>query len=122
LETDGTLKTLHRFSVGEDGCGPETGLIDVSGTLFGTTTEGGANLCVTAYVPTSCGVLYQISKTGVYSVVHSWNGTDGGEALDELTKGSDGSVYGVTAAGGTGGGACVNNNPSGCGVIFKYTP
>jgi uncharacterized repeat protein (TIGR03803 family) len=122
LETDGTVNALHRFSSGPGGYSPETGLIDVGGTLYGTTTEGGANVCVTAYVPTSCGVLYQISNTGVYSVVHSWNGTDGGAPQDELTKGKDGSIYGVTKFGGTGTGYCVNNNPSGCGVIFKYTP
>jgi uncharacterized repeat protein (TIGR03803 family) len=124
LEGDGTLKVLHHFDAadGAEGCDTETGLIDMGGTLYGTTTEGGASVCVTAYVPSSCGVLYQISNTGVYTVVHSWNGTDGGGAQDEMTKGSDGSVYGITKFGGTGGGACVNNNPSGCGVIFKYTP
>ena len=122
LEGDGTLKVLHHFSNGEDGCRPATGLIDVGGTLYGTTTEGGANVCVTGYTPTSCGVLYQISKTGVYTVVHSWDGTDGGSPLDELTKGTDGSIYGITTVGGTGGGYCVNSNPSGCGVIFKYAP
>jgi uncharacterized repeat protein (TIGR03803 family) len=122
LEIDGTLKALHRFSSGPGGYSPETGLIDVGGTLYGTTTEGGANVCVTAYTPTSCGVLYQISNTGVYTVVHSWDGTDGGGPLDELTKGTDGNIYGITTVGGTGGGYCVNSNPSGCGVIFKYTP
>ena len=122
LEADGTAKALHHFSLGAGGCSPQTGPIDLGGTIYGATTEGGANVCVTAYTPTSCGVLYQISKTGVYTVVHSWNGTDGGSPQDELTKGADGSIYGITTVGGTGGGACVNNNPSGCGVIFKYTP
>jgi uncharacterized repeat protein (TIGR03803 family) len=122
IEADGTLKVLHHFLSGEGGCGPATGLIDLGGTLYGTTAEGGENVCVTAYAPSSCGVLYQISNTGVYTVVHSWNGTDGGYPQDELTKGNDGSVYGITQFGGTGTGSCVNNNPSGCGVIFKYTP
>jgi uncharacterized repeat protein (TIGR03803 family) len=120
LEADGTLKALHHFEPGTSGCAPATGLVDLDGALYGTTTEGGENVCVTAYVPTSCGVLYQISKTGAYSVAHSWTGTDGGGAQDELTKGNDGSIYGITKFGGTG--SCVNNNPSGCGVIFKYTP
>ncbi|HUA15016.1 MAG TPA: choice-of-anchor tandem repeat GloVer-containing protein [Verrucomicrobiae bacterium] len=120
LEADGTLKALHHFEPGTSGCAPATGLIDMNGTIYGTTTEGGDEACLTSYQPHSCGVLYQISKTGVYTVVHSWNGADGASPQDELTKGNDGNVYGITKSGGIYTGYCVDSD--GCGVIFRYTP
>jgi hypothetical protein len=115
LETDGTVKVLHRFQDGAGGCNPQTGLIDLGGTIYGTTAEGGDLSC--GYQNSGCGTLFQISNTGAYTVVHTWNGTDGGSPQDELTKGNDGSVYGITKGGGTG--ECEGY---GCGVIFKYTP
>jgi uncharacterized repeat protein (TIGR03803 family) len=42
VTTSGTEKVLHRFN-GTDGASPLAGLIDVSGTLYGTTLEGGSN-------------------------------------------------------------------------------
>jgi uncharacterized repeat protein (TIGR03803 family) len=121
IESDDTAKALHHFSGGAGGCSPQTGLIDLGGTLYGTTAEAGDLSC--GYENTGCGVLYQISKTGAYSVVHTWTGPDGGVPQDELTKGTDGSIYGITKAGGTGSAnLCEDNFPSGCGVIFKYTP
>ncbi len=120
LEADGTVKVLHHFggAGGVSGCGPETGLVDMGGTIYGTTADGGDLTCANGNV--NCGVLFQISKTGVYSVVHTFTGLDGGQIEDELTKGNDGSVYGVSKVGGTG--PCEENYPFGCGVIFKYTP
>jgi uncharacterized repeat protein (TIGR03803 family) len=38
----GVAKILHSFGSGTDGASPEAGLIDVGGTLYGTTEEGGA--------------------------------------------------------------------------------
>ena len=119
LESNGTVKALHHFggAGGVSGCGPETGLVDMGGTIYGTTADGGDLTCANGNV--NCGVLFQISKTGVYSVVHTFTGLDGGQIQDELTKGNDGSVYGVSKVGGTG--PCEENYPFGCGVIFKYT-
>lgn len=119
LKSDGTVAALHHFSAGAGGCSPQTGLIDVGGTLYGTTALGGDATCPNYQPDLGCGVLFQISRTGIYSVIHSWTGPDGGLPQDELTKGNDGSVYGITKQGGTG--ACDNGIP-GCGVIFKYTP
>ena len=36
-------KVLHSFGYGSDGATPQAGLIDVNGTLYGTTSAGGAN-------------------------------------------------------------------------------
>ena len=42
ITTAGKEKVLHSFGGGTDGVGPFAGLIDVKGTLYGTTEQGGA--------------------------------------------------------------------------------
>jgi uncharacterized repeat protein (TIGR03803 family) len=123
LESDGTAKALHHFSGWANGCSPETGLIDVGSVLYGTTAYGGdLNCTLFAREEQGCGLLYQIDKTGKYTAIHAFDGTDGAWPQDELTKGSDGSVYGITKIGGSGR-LCTNvADVLGCGVIFKYTP
>jgi uncharacterized repeat protein (TIGR03803 family) len=118
LATDGTVTALHHFFGGRGGCNPETGLVDLNGTLYGTTYQGGNASCFFS----GCGLIYRISSKGVYSVIHRFAGPEGAGPLDEMTKGSDGSIYGITRYGGTGT-LCINNGRiPGCGVIFKYTP
>lgn len=39
----GTETVLNTFGSGSDGAGPQAGLINVKGTLYGTTQAGGAN-------------------------------------------------------------------------------
>jgi len=56
------------------------------------------------------GWVYQLTPTGAFHIVATFNGTDG--ALpDELALGADGALYGTTQAGGSTGG----------GVLFKLT-
>ena len=45
-EKTGAEAVLHNFNIGyaNDGVAPEAGLIDVNGTLYGTTSEGGVSL------------------------------------------------------------------------------
>ena len=97
------------------------GLLDVGGTLYGTTILGGDLTCDP---PNGCGVLYQIGKTGQYTVLHRFGGSAAGDGnytlFGGLTLGADGGIYGATYYGGTGT-ACIGSFP-GCGVIFKYTP
>lgn len=115
LDASGQLTVMHRFSRGVDGHDPLTGLLDAGGTLYGTTRYGGDPNC-------NCGVLYQIGKTGQYSVVHTFTGSPDGEdsQVGGETLGSDGSIYGATWHGGTG--TCTGGSYPGCGTIFKYTP
>lgn len=123
LDTSGQLTVMHLFSRGAGGYDPLAGLLDAGGTLYGTTRYGGDPTC-NPPGDYSCGVLYQISKTGEYSVVHSFAGTDAGDGEDSQvggeTLGLDGSIYGATWHGGTG--TCTGGSYPGCGTIFKYTP
>jgi uncharacterized repeat protein (TIGR03803 family) len=106
LDTAGNETILHSFFSGMGGGFPQAGLLDVQGVLYGTTELGGDPAC-------DCGVLFQIGKTGHYTVLHRFTGTpDGAQPSGELTLGEDGSIYGTTFSGGE----------TGFGAIFKYTP
>jgi uncharacterized repeat protein (TIGR03803 family) len=51
--TTGTEHVVHAFQAGNDGAGPGAALINVGGTLYGTTSGGGpsSNGTVFAYTP-----------------------------------------------------------------------
>ena len=61
MSTAGPEKVLHRFASGSDGWDPFAGLIDASGTLYGTTRYGGGSGCVESF---GCGTVYTISPSG----------------------------------------------------------
>jgi uncharacterized repeat protein (TIGR03803 family) len=123
LDSSGKETTLHNFSGSGGGQFPAAGLLDVGGTLYGTALGAGDPTCGVG--SGGCGMIYQIGKTGQYTVLHRFAGSAAGDGASpgagQLTLGADGSIYGVTLYGGTG--SCKNpDSPPGCGVIFKYTP
>ncbi|HEY6291307.1 MAG TPA: choice-of-anchor tandem repeat GloVer-containing protein [Terriglobia bacterium] len=113
LDTTGTETVLYSFPGGVDGERPSAGLVrDAAGNLYGTTDSGGNTACANG-----CGVVYELSATGTYSVLHSFAGypTDG--ALPRgLIRDSQGNLYGGTYQGGDVTGNC---GKLGCGVIFE---
>lgn len=102
-----TESILHEFTSTPDGAGPYAGLVNVKGTLYGTTTGGGT---------TGYGTVFKISPSGKLSVLYSFSGTtDGANPYGNLVD-VNGTLYGTTAfAGGSG---CYG---SGCGTVFKIT-
>ena len=58
------------------------------------------------------GTVFQITPTGVVSMIYSFDGTHGAGPYSGLFLGTDGDFYGVTDAGG------INNK----GTIYKITP
>ena len=97
ISKDGTERVLYSFRGGSDGAYPAAGLIDVHGTLYGTTVKGGTN-CGKGY---SCGIVYSISTTGKERVLHRFTGQpDGGFPWAGLID-VNGTLYGTTARGGT---------------------
>lgn len=117
LDANGEETVLHQFFGFGGGYGPfDAGLLDVGGVLYGT-SNGGDPDC-------RCGLVFQIGKTGQYTVLHRFTGPAGDgrtPAVGELALGADGSIYGATLNGGDGT-SCSDGATIGCGTIFKYTP
>ena len=86
---------LYSFNAMPDGENPWAGLIDVKGTLYGTTTGGGANYC---YSPTTCGTVFSVTTGGTEKVLHSFSTSDGWGPYAGLTD-VKGTLYGTTTAG-----------------------
>src|SRR6202035_3638543 len=78
LDASGNETVLHKFFGRGGGSFPGVGLLDVSGSLYGTTFNGGDLTC---NAPVGCGVLYQIGKDGQYSVLHRFTGIPGDGSL-----------------------------------------
>lgn len=82
---------LHRFNRTQ-GTTPIGGvLVAADGTIYGTTTGGGAN---------NSGVVYKIAPGGAYSVLHHFAGNYTSGPQGELIFGKDGALYGTIFGGG----------------------
>jgi uncharacterized repeat protein (TIGR03803 family) len=94
---------LHTFGSGTDGSGPDANLLDIKGTLYGTTSVGGAY---------GGGTIFRISTTGMdYRALHNFGyGSDGSDPQAPLID-VKGTLYGTTGAGG----------PYGQGIIFSIS-
>ncbi len=107
----GTENLLYSFGSGTDGAMPVAGLIDVSGTLYGTTEHGGTN---------GQGTVFSITTSGTENVLHSFggSGTDGSLPVAGLVN-VNGVLYGTTTRGGTH--SCVVSFTFPCGTVFSMT-
>ena len=102
---------LHSFAGDPDGAFPSASLLDVDGTLYGTTVGGGAYLsCEGTQFPKPCGTVFSITTAGLEKVLHSFAWTDGAFPAAGLVN-VNGTLYGTTSYGGTYGG----------GTIFSIT-
>jgi uncharacterized repeat protein (TIGR03803 family) len=88
----GAETALYSFHGLRDGIGPYAGRIDVHGTLYGTTYNGGA---------AGSGTVFSVDlNTGAKTVVHSFgSGSDGATPVAGLMD-VKGTLYGTTSAGG----------------------
>lgn len=108
ISTSGVEKVLYSFAGRPDGSFPNAGLTDVNGTLYGTTSSGGA------YCPGSgggCGTVFSVTTGGTEQVLHSFAGKPDGVAPWANLISVNGTLYGTTEAGG-----------SGYGTVFALTP
>ncbi|MGD0191292.1 MAG: choice-of-anchor tandem repeat GloVer-containing protein [Rhizomicrobium sp.] len=120
----GAETVIHSFGDGADGQIPLAGLIDVNGTLYGTTDNGGANtnhLCNGWLGIDSCGAVFALNpKTGKEKAIYSFcslkNCKDGANPVAGLIA-VRGTLYGTTTDGGSG--SC---NGFGCGTVFSIDP
>jgi uncharacterized repeat protein (TIGR03803 family) len=113
-----TESIVHSFGYGQDAAYPISGVIEVKGTLYGTTNGGGAYtnvaLCKTygGSPNGTCGTVYSVNPaTGAEQVLHSFGkpGPDGASPFTALLN-VGGTLYGTTDLGGA---------LSGCGTVFS---
>jgi uncharacterized repeat protein (TIGR03803 family) len=118
---EGTEKVLHSFTTRRDGRNPRAGLIDVRGTLYGTTVGGGSYECLYGnYYYSSCGTVFSITPTGTEKVLHRFSGypNDGAFPVAPLID-VKGTLYGTTESGG--GSGCYGSYYAVCGAVFSIT-
>jgi uncharacterized repeat protein (TIGR03803 family) len=114
LTTAGVKTVLYSFCQVQpecaDGADPDAGLINVKGTLYGTTEHGGAN---------GYGTVFSVTTTGHEAVVYSFAGDGDGEFPQASLLNVGGVLYGTTSEGATFGGVCQS---IGCGAVFSLAP
>lgn len=104
-------RVLYSFKGGTDGSYPISHLnFDATGSLYGTTSEGGAVGC-------SCGTIFKLTPVGEgrwqESVVHGFRGApDGAYAYNGMVAGAGGIFYGSTVIGGA----------DDDGVVYEFKP
>lgn len=100
-----TYKIIYSFKGGVDGSAPKAQLVDVNGTLFGTTSSGGT---------TFDGTVYSITTGGAEAVLYTFGtkAKDGETPLGGLID-VNGALFGATSQS--------TNAPVGCGAVFKVT-
>jgi len=111
---DGTSKYAVLFSFDNtDGNGP-AGLLNVHGTLYGTTYTGGTGTnCADS---DGCGTVFSLTADGKETVLHDFvGGADGDEPNGGLME-LNGTIYGTTRYGG----GCKIES-LGCGTVFSIT-
>ena len=89
---------IYSFKGRKDGAGPVAPLIDINGTLYGTTSAGGGDGCESSG---GCGTVFSITPSGVETVLHAFRGSpaDGAKSTAGLVD-VHGTLYGTTPGGG----------------------
>ncbi|MGA8532499.1 MAG: choice-of-anchor tandem repeat GloVer-containing protein, partial [Candidatus Tumulicola sp.] len=108
LDSSGNETVVYKFTGwskqgGSDGALPDASLIDVNGTIYGTTTKGGAN---------DLGTVFAIDASGGERIVYSFRGSADGQYPQAGLLNINGTLYGTTTAGGLGG----------AGTVYAITP
>ena len=107
VSTTGAEKAIYSFKGGADAEGPVVALLDLNGTLYGSTQTGGSAAC-------ACGTVFSVTTSGSERVVHSFKGgSQGATPLASLIA-VNGKLYGTTYFGG-GSTRC----SGGCGTVFE---
>jgi uncharacterized repeat protein (TIGR03803 family) len=118
ITPSGTETVLYSFgSSATDGQVPDAPLIQGSdGNFYGTTATGGSSgSSSTCSSGGTCmyGTVFKITPSGTETILYNFTSSnDGGAPEAPLIIGSNGSLFGTTSAGGTGGN----------GTVFELTP
>ena len=103
-----SYRVVCRFRGRHNGAYPYASLLNVNGTLYGTTYSGGSR-CLSY----GCGTIFSITMTGTEKVLYSFGGGSDGDGTEPFASliNVNGTLYGTTAGGG------INGN----GTVFSVT-
>jgi uncharacterized repeat protein (TIGR03803 family) len=107
-----SYRLLYHFPrLADDGFNPEAPLVDVNGTLYGTTMYGGGS----TNCAHGCGTVFSLDASGTEKIVHNFAGGSDGAYPAAALLDVNGVLYGTTQAGG---GKCGGN---GCGTVYSIS-
>jgi uncharacterized repeat protein (TIGR03803 family) len=122
IPSGGSETLLYAFSGGNDGAAPDGTLtVDFSGNFYGTTAVGGSSANCGAGGPRGCGTVFELTSSGIESVLHTFTDgrSDGAYPGGTLVLDKSGNAYGLTPAGGSDGDCGLGAD--GCGVLFEIS-
>ena len=98
---------IYRFGGGKDGYEPQATLaVDASGTMYGTTTQGGNGQ--------NDGTVFKITPSGKKTTLYAFKGgPDGASPIGGLIVDGKGNLFGTTSA------EASTSCPYGCGTVFE---
>jgi uncharacterized repeat protein (TIGR03803 family) len=99
---------VYRCQAGPESCAfPDGGVIQGSdGNFYGTSEYGGAN---------GVGAIFKLTPDGVFTILHSFSGSDGEQPMAGLVQASDGNFYGTSVGDDLDGGNLY-------GTLFQMSP
>lgn len=115
-------KVIYSFKgvAGKDGATPIGTVLAIGNKLYGETFAGGRDdgVCTSHYPLPGCGTVYEVDAGGKERVIYRFKGGSDGESPAGGLVSLNGTLYGVTEAGGVSTSCGLSSAPSGCGVIF----
>ncbi|MGA9944519.1 MAG: choice-of-anchor tandem repeat GloVer-containing protein [Candidatus Cybelea sp.] len=121
ISTSGTEKVLYSFAGGSDGAHPGASVIDVNGTLYGTTSYGGSGCFTSHGLYSGCGTVFAVTTSGQETVLHRFGGSgDGATPIAGLID-VNGALYGTTFNGGAYSGGTVYGISTSGGETTLYS-
>jgi uncharacterized repeat protein (TIGR03803 family) len=97
INPSGNEKVVYNFSGAADGGTPGGLIRDLAGNFYGTTATGASSACIFG----GCGVVFKLDRADHYSVLHSFQGSDGSTPYGRLLL-QGANLYGTTFFGGDG--------------------
>ena len=117
ITTGGTFTSLSSFARLTSGAFPAAALtVGSDGNLWGTTYRGPSASGVV-----SAGTVFKMTSAGAVTLVHTFTTTDGSQPIASVVAASDGTFWGTTTAGGSGGsGVLFNVHQDGSGFTLAH--
>ena len=123
ITTSGQYRLLYSFQGNRDGANPVGGLLAMHGLLYGATSGGGARPGFSGSCSVSsggCGAIFSVSPSGYERVLYSFKGGSDGASPSGGLVSTNGTLYGVTSAGGVVRN-CKGYGSLGCGTVFAVS-